>query len=217
MRLSRELRRVANPIWRDILRHPFLMELRDGTLSKESFKFFLAQDYIFLKDMTRCLALALTKSSDEEATRLLSEMHASSTGVELEAIRRLGERVGITSFEGLSYAPACYAYTRHLLCTTLSGSFAEILSSITPCYWSYKEIGDHFEGSADPVYDEWVKTYTSEGYARLVSRILGVLDRIGITATKGEKERTGAVFLTSSEYELMFWDMAYRREGWRNP
>ena len=41
---SEELRIEAEPIWRKIFNHPFLKEIKDGTLPLETFRYYLAQD-----------------------------------------------------------------------------------------------------------------------------------------------------------------------------
>lgn len=215
--ISRIFRERADHIWRDILKHPFLRELKDGELPKDSFKFFIEQDFLFLKCMIKCLGVMETKAIDEESKSLIASMRLSSEGVEIESLNRLGERLGGIDFTAVEYTPTCYAYTRHLLYTALSGSFLEAMSAITPCYWSYMEIGEHLKGSSDPFYDEWVRTYTSKGYKDLVSKVICALDHSGIGAQEGMVGNAMKAFLISSEYEYMFWDMAHRKERWIHP
>jgi len=39
---SEQLRHEAEPIWRRIFDHPFLKEIKDGTLPLETFQYYLA-------------------------------------------------------------------------------------------------------------------------------------------------------------------------------
>ncbi|MDH5810898.1 MAG: thiaminase II [Candidatus Methanomethylicaceae archaeon] len=214
--ISKVFRERADPIWRSILKHPFLEGLKTGTLPKESFKFFVAQDFLFLQCMIKCLKITETKATDNYSKRLISSMRSSSEGVEMESLSRLADRLGGINFKAVEYAPTCYAYTRHLLCTASLGSFVEAMAAITPCYWSYMEIGEHLQSSPDPIYDGWIKTYISKEYKDLVSEILGVLDRAGIGQSEESINAAMKAFLVSSEYEYMFWDMAHNREKWRH-
>jgi thiaminase/transcriptional activator TenA len=41
-----------------------------------------------------------------------------------------------------------------------------------------------------------------------------LLDKLGAAASGGEKKRMAEHFTLSSRYEFMFWEQAYRVEGW---
>ncbi len=43
---SEQLRVEAEPIWRKIFDHPFLKEIKNGTPPLETFRYYLAQDYL---------------------------------------------------------------------------------------------------------------------------------------------------------------------------
>ena len=49
MRFSEELQIEAKPMWDAIYAHPFLREIKDGTLPLDTFKYYLAQDYYIWK------------------------------------------------------------------------------------------------------------------------------------------------------------------------
>ncbi|MGQ9759898.1 MAG: thiaminase II [Candidatus Methanomethylicaceae archaeon] len=211
---SRYFRKMADHIWKSIFKHPFLQELREGTLPKNTFKFFISQDYLFLKDIITCLGIIASKAMDDSAKNLLLDMKRASETVEIDALVKLGDELGGINFTEVEYAPTCYAYTRHLFYTASLGSFLEAISSMAPCYWSYMEIGDKLGGSRDRFYDDWIKTYRSEEYRSLVSKILEVVDR-AIEGSQQESIRQAMrTFMISSVYEYMFWDMAYKRESW---
>ncbi|MCH8802377.1 MAG: thiaminase II, partial [Chloroflexi bacterium] len=56
---SEQLRNEAEPIWRRIFDHPFLKEIKDGTLPLDTFRYYLAQDYLYLEGFGRTVAMAL--------------------------------------------------------------------------------------------------------------------------------------------------------------
>ena len=70
-RLTRRLRQKAAGIWEAQHQHPFVRGIGDGTLSLERFKFWLRQDYVFLIEYARLLALAAARSPELETMTTL--------------------------------------------------------------------------------------------------------------------------------------------------
>ena len=50
---TNELWRSITSIYDDILAHPFLRGLTDGTLTEERFRFYVLQDVLYLRDYAR--------------------------------------------------------------------------------------------------------------------------------------------------------------------
>jgi thiaminase (transcriptional activator TenA) len=48
----------------------------------------------------------------------------------------------------------------------------------------------------------------------VVRRVLALADRIGPQLSAAERERATGHFTTTSRYEWMFWDAAWRGEAW---
>jgi thiaminase/transcriptional activator TenA len=60
--LSERLRAAADPIFRAQLEHPFVQGIGDGTLGPDRFRYYLKQDYLFLIEYARTLALACARA-----------------------------------------------------------------------------------------------------------------------------------------------------------
>src|SRR5260370_6599687 len=58
------IRAKAQAIWDRELKHPFVRGLGDGTLPIDRFRFYLAQDYVFLIEYCRVFALGAAKARD---------------------------------------------------------------------------------------------------------------------------------------------------------
>ncbi|MDM7914844.1 MAG: hypothetical protein QUU85_06180, partial [Candidatus Eisenbacteria bacterium] len=56
-----ELRRDNDSVWGAIHSHPFVTGIGSGTLDVDRFRFFLSQDYPYLKEFCRVLALAVSR------------------------------------------------------------------------------------------------------------------------------------------------------------
>src|SRR5262252_6731490 len=65
-RLTEHLRQKFDGIWEAQHQHPFVRGVGDGTLALERFEFWLRQDYVFLIEYARLLALAAARSPDLE-------------------------------------------------------------------------------------------------------------------------------------------------------
>src|SRR6476646_5043353 len=114
----------AAPIWRATREHPFVRGIGDGTLSVEKFKFYIRQDYLFLIEFSRVLALGAARSHElDDMARFAGLLDATLNG-EMELHRGYCERFRITreELEATQAAPTTHAYTRHLLHTAESGT-----------------------------------------------------------------------------------------------
>ena len=69
MGFAEELRRAAAPIWEAILEHPYLNELASGTLHRETFRFYVQQDWLYLQEFTRTAALTAARCPDVKEMR----------------------------------------------------------------------------------------------------------------------------------------------------
>ena len=74
MKLTERLYHAAAPIWQKIVSHPFVTELGDGTLPLENFRFYMCQDYVFLIEYSRLLALATAKAPDLDTMRQFANL-----------------------------------------------------------------------------------------------------------------------------------------------
>lgn len=119
----------------------------------------------------------------------------------------------------VAISPTTRAYTSYLLSTAYSGTFAEGLAAVLPCYWIYQiyqRVGAHLvhEGSPDSRYQIWIDTYAGEDFRRTVDEVLALADGVGQDLPGAEGWRTLEHFTTTARYEWMFWDAAWRKEAW---
>jgi thiaminase/transcriptional activator TenA len=210
----------AEPIWLRTINHPFVQGIGDGTLAVDKFKFYICQDYIFLVEYSRVLALATAKGSDLAVMERFAELLYATLHAEMALHRSYAEKFGISrqELEGTRPAPTAVAYTRHLLHVAALGSLGEIAASLFPCQWGYWEIGSALAKRGEPVhqplYGEWIRTYSSPEYAALARWIRALLDTMGESAGTEERARMEEDFLLSARYEHAFWEMSWRMEAW---
>jgi thiaminase/transcriptional activator TenA len=204
-------------IYESILDHPFLEELAGGSLSRERFVFYMQQDSRYLQDFARALGAAGVKAPDAETAKAFFDFASVAVAVEQGLHAAYFEEFGASA--NAEKAPACFAYTNYLLATTANGSYGDAVAALLPCFWIYREVGNHiYETAAADLeanpYRRWIETYAGEGYNEAVERALRIVNAAAAAATPAEQERMAAAFRRSAQLEWMFWDSAYRLEAW---
>ncbi len=220
MGLSEELRKKASHIWEAEKKHPFVRGIGDGTLPLDRFRYYMRQDYLFLIEYCRSLALAVAKAGRLDDMVWFARLLHETLHTEMALHRDFAQEFGISTheLESTTPSPTTHAYTRHLLQTAYSGSLGQIAASLLPCQWGYCELGQHLASQGmpteQPLYVKWIEAYNSPEFAELAQWLRDLLDRLGKEASAGEKQQLEETFLTSSRYEYLFWDAAYRMEEW---
>lgn len=213
-----ELWRSIEPIYAEILAHPFLRGLTDGTLPEERFRHYVLQDALYLRDYARALALAGVRSPDESALLMFTQHAAGAIVVERSLHEGFLKDLGIPDDEldRTPPAPTTLAYTSYLLRTAALGDYGEVLGAVLPCYWIYAEVGKALleKGSPNPMYRKWIDTYGGEDFGALVEAVLDLTDRACEDLSPAQRKAVGEAFRTTSRYEWMFWDMGWTLEGW---
>ena len=220
MRFTEHLREQTVDLRRHVLQHPFVTGIGDGTLPLAAFRFYMCQDYVFLIDYSRVLALAAAKAGDLETMGRFAELLHETLNTEMNLHRSFAAKFGISPEElaGTQAAPGTRAYTQHLLATAYSGDLADITAAILPCMWDYSDIGQALAAqgapSPQPLYDEWIQMYAAPEFTALATWLRDLLDRLGSRMPAEQQARLSRLFADSCRYEYLFWDMAYRQETW---
>jgi thiaminase/transcriptional activator TenA len=211
---SDQLRAEAKPIWDKIFAHPFLREIKDGTLPLEKFRYYLTQDYLYLEGFARTVAMALAKAPDSDTLEELS--HRVLTPVERPLHHKLMEeaRVTLDDISRIGQSPTNTAYVNHMLKTAALHGLGPTAAVLLPCPWTYHELKNGVGASEHPLYSQWSAFYVAGLLQNSVDAWRSFVDRMGQRAGQEEREAMRYAFLTSCRYEYMFWDMAYRQEQW---
>ena len=68
--------------------------------------------------------------------------------------------------------------------------------------------------SEHPLYGQWTAFYVAGFLQESVEAWRGFVDAAALEAWAAERQAMREAFLTSSRYEYLFWEMAYRQEKW---
>lgn len=199
---------------------PFLRELTDGSLDRDRFTFYLAQDSHYLLDYARALAAAASLCTDPDQLEFFAAGAAGVMTVEKALHERYFADFGVqaSALAAMRPSPTCTAYVNHLHATARTGALAVLVAALLPCFWIYQEVGDRVHARQDAYpgnpYRAWIDTYADPGFADSCVRVRAIADALADAASQEVREQMNAAFVRSSEYEWMFWDSAYRRERW---
>jgi thiaminase (transcriptional activator TenA) len=218
-RLSELLRQKVAGIWEAQHEHPFVRGIGDGTLGLERFQFWLRQDYVFLIEYARLLALATARSPDLETMTRFATLLKETVETEMNLHRAYAAEFGISheQLEREPTAPTTRGYTDFLLRVAATGDFAELVAALLPCMWAFSEIGRRLAMQPAPSenrYARWIAMYSSREFAELAEWCRDLLDSLAAGLPERDLQKLEAAFLTSSRYEWQFWEMAWKMELW---
>src|SRR5262245_65168236 len=117
MAFTDELWKSIEPIYAALLRHPFLRGLTDGSLPRESFKFYAVQDALYLREFARALSLAGARAPEDDWIIMFNEHSAGALKVERALHEGNIKEIGLKPAEGAAtpLAPTNVANHNHLL------------------------------------------------------------------------------------------------------
>lgn len=213
----------------------------DGTLPLDRFRHFVRQDYVYLVDYGRLLALGCARAPELATMRRFAELTQAILVTEMDLHRAFAADWGIAAAELEAEPPTATtrAYTDFLLRTAALGDFADLVAALLPCMWGYAEVGarlaalqppaaaptsrapasgpDAAAASTPPTpranpYARWIATYADPDFQALASWCRELTDRLGAAADAPTRARLHDVFTASSRHELAFWDASWRLE-----
>jgi thiaminase/transcriptional activator TenA len=208
------MRSQTQETWQSVLSHPFIAGMRDGTLPAAAFRVYMIQDYLFLVDYSRVLALATAKSASLGGMHRMVELVHATITVEMQLHRDFAGRLGISAaeLESAEMLPQCHAYTRHLLAVAWAEPAEVIAACLLPCQLGYAEIAASLAAGGTPPkaeHAEWVAAYTADEYVRLARWLGEHADDLAEQAGPRILDRMDEAYRESLRLEHGFWDMAF--------
>ncbi len=216
MKWSEQAWESVKPIYNKILTMPFNAELSNGTLPKEKFIFYLAQDAYYLLEFGRTLSTISGRMQDAE---LVMAFAGFSTGA-IFAERSLHESyfVEFGLPNKVEPSPATLLYTNYILSEAAYASVEVAAAAVLPCFWIYKAVGDHIfaqqNGDQNP-YKRWIDMYAGLEFATAVEKVIAITDQLAEGANAATQQKMLSAFEMATRLEWMFWDSAYELEKWK--
>ena len=214
---SQRMRAAAAPTWEAILDHPYLRELKEGTLPRAVFREYVKQDWLYLQEFVRASAVIAGRAADPELMRTLLRRIEWLIGMESHFHSEHAEELGL-DFGRIDWDmnDANYAYTRHMLSCAHAGTTLEALAAMMPCPCVYVHVGEKLSSGPvcpDPLYASWIAFYGPGPIAERTRQLEAIFDKLAEQAGPDELARAERNYVISSRYEWMFWDAPYRPRG----
>lgn len=217
---SKEIREKTNSVWTSIFEHPFVRGIGSGNLGRDKFEFYLKQDYIYLIDFSRVFALATAKATQLSDMAYFATLLNATLNMEMDLHRRTCADFGISAHDLEKTEPAMItiSYTNFLVKTCYEETLPGILSVLLPCAAGYVEIGQKLKKQGLPDikhYRDWIETYSSDEFGEFVDWLKNRLDQLTVAASTEDKAHWYRLYLSSSRFEYLFFDMSWNMELWQ--
>lgn len=215
-----EARQRTEPIWQRIFAHPFVRSIGDGSLSLGRFRYYLRQDYVFLIEYARVLAMCVARGRDPATMGRLAELTSATLNGEMQLLRDFAARFDLSPGDLATSepSPTTRAYTRHLLSVAYGGTLEEIGAATLPCQYGYHEIALRLAAdrrpNPQPLYAEWIASYAGPEYGELATWLRDTQDALAARLTLEQVERLHDLYRTGCRYEYLFWEHAWQQEMW---
>ncbi len=218
MSFTRNLKTSAASVWEEGYQHPFVQELGKGTLDHGKFQFYLLQDYLYLLQYTKVFALAVTRADNESMMLQLTAMQQGMLN-ELNVHRHYMAGFGIGPADVAKVEASLFnrTYTANMIAIAQTGDLAETLAAVLPCPWSYSDYAkrlkaEYLSALEGNYYRTWIETYSSDEFEGTFAWLFDALDSLVESKDEAGKKRVEEAFVSSVEFEYLFWDMAYKKE-----
>ena len=194
--------------------HPFVQELGKGILPLNKFQYYLKQDYVFLINYCKVLALAASKSPSENIMKRWVSLLNETLNSEMDLHRNFCKDFGISisNLEKTIADTSTKNYCDFLIENANQNSEKFIAVSLLPCQWGYQEIAQNFlknKFETDSFHKIWIDSYSSQEYQDVTNWLINHVDEIGKNSNNKEVEKYKQLFRSGIEYEIGFWDSAW--------
>jgi len=186
-------------LWHAATHHPFLDQVRDGSLDPAAFSRWLVQDHHFALALVRAEGRYLASAPREDFEVLARGIQAMVA--ELAWFEEKGKERSLELASAVH--PTARAYADHLLATTYA-PYPVQLTALWALERAYLEAWRTALPGA-PAYREFVEHWTNQAYAAWVGELEAAADRA--LTRGGDPEREA--FRWIARYERDFWQMAY--------
>jgi len=216
MKWSEEAWEKIKPVYDQILTLPFNKQLSNGTLAKEKFIFYLAQDAYYLLEFGRTLSTISGRMQNAELVMAYAEFSIGAIFAERSLHESYFVEFGLD--HKVQPSPSTLLYTNYLLNQSAYAGVEVAAAAVLPCFWIYKAVGDHIfaqqTGHGNP-YKRWIDMYAGIEFAAAVEKAITITDNLAEKANLETQQKMFEAFEMATKLEWMFWESAYAIEKWK--
>ncbi|WP_292698516.1 bifunctional hydroxymethylpyrimidine kinase/phosphomethylpyrimidine kinase [Microbacterium sp. 69-10] len=188
----------------DIDALPFVRALGDGTLERDRFLRYIAQDAHYLRAYARVLAEAsrLAPTSAEQTFWAECAQYSAISELKLHESWLTDESLHIAQPDDVTTA-----YLNHLFETAARGDYRVLAAALLPCFWIYQDVGERLHAHSHPQhpYQSWLDTYADPAFAASVRSALDITTRLAAASDQMTQHEMWSAFRISAAHELSFF------------
>ncbi|MGL5064825.1 MAG: TenA family protein [Microcoleus sp.] len=159
------------------LHHPFVRGIADGSLSQNSFAYYVGQDAFFLGAFARAYSIAAAKAPDWDGFEIFHNL-GSGVLAEIRLHQGYAAKWGVNLAE-TKPGIATRHYTDFLLATAWGSGVGLTAAAMTPCLRLYAFLGQQLAEFQIPqhAFSDWITTYSSYEFELLAKQLESLVDR----------------------------------------
>jgi thiaminase/transcriptional activator TenA len=215
-RLSERLLLAAEVAWQEAMEKRFLLEMADGTLSPERFRYYMLIDYLYLIEYIKTLRIIEERSGEPEIKSFLQ----NTIGATEEELGRVHfpnmMQLGITEevISKTALPQEAEEYIRYMRSLAQKRPILESLTALLDCSWAYAYIAEHMieqygEKIRNSRYRDWFMAYITKEYMDSNQAWIDMVDALAEALDEEREEELCRIFVTCAGYENEFWDAVY--------
>lgn len=208
---TKNLWEEVEDIYKQIINCEFVTGLVNGNLAEDSFKHYLSQDVLYIKNDTKALAQLALRASDNDEKEFFNKM--SNDCMEIENILHNDFLDYFETKEAHKQSPAFADYTNFILEQSSLAKYPIAVASLLPCFWLYGKVGHHIleNQSKNNKYQKFIDTYAGDEYINYTRQFIDILEKNAVGEDKTTKEAILRAFIKSSKHELLVFEEATSR------
>ncbi len=207
-----ELRQAHQALWEQMVGHPFVLALGDGTLPRGVFADYMAQDYLFIDALARAVAYGVAKAPDLATAKPMGDFLHTLLGAEEAWFRGAFAELGVPApGPEARRLPPTQRFGSFLLRVGRNGTFQQIAAALYVTEGTYYDWATRLaRGGRRPkeaLYRDWIDLHADDSLGGFVAVLSDCLE--APPSSPSEEERIGRVFASALRHEVGFWQAVY--------
>ena len=201
----------AFSIYQQLIAHPFITKLADGTLPKSCFAHYLSQDILYLKADN----LALEKLSKRAREKKEQDFFAllAKDGLEIEHALHNDYLAYFNVKAAKKKSAVIEQYASFLISHSENSPYEVAAASLLPCFWVYNKVGNKIVSKSiqNNPYRKWLDTYKGDEYIWYTEKFIETIEDLMNKASDDTRTKMKDAFVISTEFELAFFEESYHQ------
>lgn len=203
---------VAKPVWQRAVDHPFTSEIGNDSVSDETFKRYLLEDYHYIQDLSAALGFLIAKAPSMEARSRLAGFLNRLISNENDYFERSFAALGVSPEEYNAKQPntVSRAIGATLLSTAGKGHYVDGLATLLALEWIYHEWAKREAAKPQPerfYLADLIAHHTSEEQQAFLSWLKREVNVLGAEERESRQKEISESFAHICELEADFFDL----------